>query len=36
MEMEMLVMVEHAGTVPSLPVGDGDVAREGDLIVVVE
>ncbi len=35
MKMEIPVLVEHAGTVTTLGVSEGDVVQEGDVIAVI-
>ena len=36
MKMEIPVVTEDGGTVSSLPVNEGDIVQEGDLIALVE
>ena len=36
MKMEIPVVTEDGGTVASLPVNEGDIVQEGDLIALVE
>ncbi len=36
MKMEIPVVVETAGTVTELRVGEGDVVQEGDVIAVID
>jgi acetyl-CoA carboxylase biotin carboxyl carrier protein len=35
MKMEIPVLAEHAGTVTELPVSEGAVVQEGDLLAVI-
>ena len=36
MKMEIPVLSEHAGTVSSVNVGEGDVVQEGDALITLD